>query len=123
MERVLTVDAGQELRLDGHSDTLGVELFRVTATPWPLNELGELASTADALRVVIPPIGRFGGVYQVIDNNTVSRTFTAGVGTGISFRIQAPYENANGFRWSIKIPAQEQVHQNSAGYRVNVYGR
>ena len=123
VEKSITLDAGQEIRLQAHSLTLGLEGFYVDVKPHPLNELGELASTADALKVVVPPIGRFDAIYQLADDGIMRRSFTAGFGTGMSLDFQAPYENANGFRWFIKIPPQEQIHQNSAGYRIDIYGR
>lgn len=123
VEKNLVLDAGQELKLQAYSDTLGLEGFYVDVTPWPLNELGELASTADALKVVVPPIGGFNGIYQMADDGSMKRSFTAGFGTGMSLEFRAPYENSDGFRWFIKIPPQEQLHQNSAGYRVDIYAR
>lgn len=123
VEVSVALDAGREIRLQAYSITLGLEGFFVDVRPHPLNELGELASTADALEVVVPPLGRFDGIYQLADDGNMRRSFAAGFGAGMSLEFQAPYENANGFRWYIKIPPQEQIHQNSAGYRIDIYGR
>lgn len=123
VEKSIVLDAGQDIRLQAHSITLGLEGFYVDVKPHPLDESGELASTADALNVIVPPMGRFDGIYQLADDGNMRRSFTAGFGTGMNLEFQAPYVNANGFRWFIKIPPQEQVHQNSAGYRIDIYGR
>ena len=123
VEKSIALDAGQDIKLQAHSITLGLEGFYVDVKPHPLDESGELASTADALNVVVPPMGRFDGIYQLADDGNMRRSFTAGFGTGMSLEFQAPYVNANGFRWFIKIPPQEQIHQNSAGYRIDIYGR
>jgi len=122
VEVKLIVDAGQEIRLDSRSNTLGAELFHVKVTPHPLDSRGELASTIDPIREVIPAFGRFAGVYRPVDN-AIPLTFIAGVFTGTSIKVQAPYKNENGFRWVVKIIPQEQIHQNSAGYRLDIYGR
>jgi len=102
---------------------MGLEGFYVHVTPRPLDEFGKLASTADALKVVVPPVAGFDGIYRVANELTMKRSLTAGFGTGMSSEFHAPYENKNGFSWLILIPPQEQLHQNSAGYRVVIYGR
>lgn len=109
--------------MDAYSDTLGAEGFYVNATPSPLDVNGNYADRIDPIVEILPPIGRFNGYYRLADDGVISRSFTAGFHSGMSVTISAPYDSAGGFRWRVEIPAQNQMHQNSAGYRLDIYGR
>ncbi|MDP5211279.1 hypothetical protein [Microbulbifer sp. 2205BS26-8] len=119
----MTIDAGQKIRLDAYSDTHGLEGFYVKAKPLPLDENGGYADRIEPIIEVIPPIGSFDGYYRLADDGIIKKSFIAGFHNGMSMTISEPYDNPHGFRWRISIPPQEQLHQNSAGYRLDVYGQ
>jgi RHS repeat-associated protein len=102
----LTIDAGQQIRIDRVSTTPGIDGVRISADVYPLDENGTIMP-------VHGPIGPYPGEVggHVGFNMTASRTLDAGfVGPG-------------GNRWIIKIPAQAVNHGNSSGVIINVYSR
>lgn len=121
-EKSITVKARGGLEIKASSATLGAEGFRVVCIPHPLDEVGNLSDTADALEVVVPAIGPFNGLYRRVDDGRLLLNFTAGFGKGMKLKAKAPFISKFGFSWKVIVPAQEQIHQNSAGYSISIYG-
>ena len=121
IEKKTRVEA-RELKIEAYSDTSGIELFYVEVQHWPLDERGQLASTIEPVINVIPAVGGFNGIYKPVDNKTEKLVFTSGMGVGMTLGVSTPYDNKYGFSWDIRMPRQEQIHQNSAKYRVYIYG-
>jgi hypothetical protein len=108
-------DAGSEIALQPWSATVGLQQFTATISAWPLNGTGEVQPVHQA-----PTI-----------NHTVNIPFASGLNSGVGIKVNANEQlgwNAthfgnNGFRWSVSYRPQQDIHQNSSGYRIYIFGK